>query len=275
MKERDRLAALGEMAAGLAHEIRNPLAAIQGALQLLLPPEGGREPPREPTEDRGEFLGIIAEEVRRLNGVVTQFLDYSRPPRATLSPGELNEILTRTLTLLAPEIPPSVKLVLDLAEGLPRVSCDPEQLRQVFLNLALNALQAMPEGGELRVVTLLSRDEVALWRDVPKRSDLVEVRFHDTGPGIPEGEREHIFVPFYTTKAKGTGLGLAICQRIVKMHGGTIGVRSAPGEGAEFAIALPALWEGRDREPSQPPPPEGVAPTPRRRRRKRTISRPA
>jgi signal transduction histidine kinase len=122
----------------------------------------------------------------------------------------------------------------------------------VFLNLALNALQAMPAGGELHIETHLARDEVALWRDTPRRSDLVEVRFRDTGPGIPEDAREHIFVPFYTTKEKGTGLGLAICQRIVKAHGGTIGVRSAPGEGADFVIALPALWEGRDKEPSQP-----------------------
>ncbi len=270
MKERDRLAALGEMAAGLAHEIRNPLAAIQGAIQLLLPQGGARGQDRE----GAEFLGIIADEVRRLNGVVTQFLDYSRPVRAALAPGDVNEILRKTMALLQADIPERVQLTVELAEDLPRVSCDPEQLRQVFLNLALNAVQAMPQGGELRIGTRLARDEVALWRDTPRRGDLVEVRFRDTGPGIPEEAREHIFVPFFTTKEKGNGLGLAICQRIVKSHGGTIGVRSAPGEGAEFVIALPALWEERV-EKVEPAPPAPEKPRVRRRRRRRAAHRPA
>jgi two-component system sensor histidine kinase HydH len=271
MKERDRLAALGEMAAGLAHEIRNPLAAIQGAIQLLLPQ--GPPRPGDPLADgAGEFLGIIADEVKRLNGVVTQFLDYSRPVRASLAPGDVNEVVSRTTALLQADLPAAVRLAVDLAPELPRVSCDPEQLRQVFLNLALNAVQAMPHGGELHISTRLARDEVALWRDTPRRSDLVEIRFQDTGPGIPEEAREHIFVPFYTTKEKGTGLGLAICQRIVKTHGGTIGVRSAPGGGAEFVIALPALWEGKPErtEPSSSP----ERPRVRRRRRRRRPAKP-
>jgi two-component system, NtrC family, sensor histidine kinase HydH len=279
MKERDRLAALGEMAAGLAHEIRNPLAAIQGALQLLAPPPDAPDRVFSPVEmvQVREFLGIIADEVRRLNGVVTQFLDYSRPERVALAPGDVNEILRKTLALLHADLPPSVKVTVELAEELPRVSCDPEQLRQVFLNLALNAVQAMPQGGELRISTRLARDEVALWRDTPRRSDLVEVRFHDGGPGVPEDARDHIFVPFYTTKEKGTGLGLAICQRIVKTHGGTIGVRSPPGDGAEFVIALPALWEGRERTgpPSAATPPPGDRTRRRRRRRRRPAPRPA
>jgi signal transduction histidine kinase len=248
MKERDRLAALGEMAAGLAHEIRNPLAAIQGAIQLLVPEGGDGRGPRggEPDPEQArEFLGIIADEVRRLNGVVTQFLDYSRPARALLAPGDVNDILERTLKLLGGDIPAAVELRVDLERPLPRVNCDPEQLRQVFLNLALNAVQAMPRGGRLDVSTRLARDELALWREAPRRSDTVEVRFRDSGPGVPAESREHIFVPFFTTKEKGTGLGLAICQRIVKAHGGTIGLRSATGEGAEFVISLPALWEGK------------------------------
>jgi two-component system sensor histidine kinase HydH len=274
MKERDRLAALGEMAAGLAHEIRNPLAAIQGAIQLLLPAGGARgadDPPRE-CGPESEFLLIIKDEVRRLNGVVTQFLDYSRPLRSALAPGDVNEILRRTLALLQADVPPDVKVTVELADGLPRVTCDPEQLRQVFLNLGLNALQAMPEGGELTISTRLARDEVAIWRDAPRRSDLVEIRFRDTGPGISDEAREHIFVPFYTTKEKGTGLGLAISQRIVKNHGGTIGVQSAPGRGAEFVIALPGLWEGHEKEPSGTlpiPPREKPRGRPRRRRSSR------
>jgi len=276
MKERDRLAALGEMAAGLAHEIRNPLAAIQGAIQLLLPErsrEPGSRPPEADPEQAREFLGIIGDEVRRLNGVVNQFLDYSRPAKAHLAPGDVNDILERTLKLLGGDIPPAVALEVQLERPLPRVSCDPEQLRQVFLNLALNAVEAMPRGGRLLVSTRLARDELALWREAPRRSDTVEVRFRDSGPGVPEEARDHIFVPFYTTKEKGTGLGLAICQRIVKAHGGTIGVRSAPGEGAEFVISLPAIWEERaeprpdERHDSRlRPPDEGRA---RRRRKKR------
>jgi signal transduction histidine kinase len=275
MKERDRLAALGEMAAGLAHEIRNPLAAIQGAIQLLLPSGATHGPgAKDGKEDQSEFLGIIADEVKRLNGVVTQFLDYSRPVRPSLAPGDVNEILRKTLTLLQADLPENVKLVLELADDLPRVSCDPEQLRQVFLNLAINAVQVMPKGGELRIASRLARDEVALWRDSPRRSDLVEVRFRDSGPGIPEEARDHIFVPFYTTKEKGTGLGLAICQRIVRTQGGNIGVHCAPGQGAEFVIALPALFEGREKEPSVPPAANEKV-RPRRRRRRRPTHRPA
>jgi signal transduction histidine kinase len=241
MKERDRLAALGEMSAGLAHEIRNPLAAIKGAIQYL-------EPARLQPEDR-EFLEIIIDEVNRLNGVVTQFLDYSRPLKPSMAPSEVNEILDRTFRLLLSEIPPQIELRLDLTPGLPRVQCDAEQLKQVFLNLALNAFQAMPRGGKLTVSTRVERDELAFWREGKRRRDVVEIRFRDTGPGIPEEARENIFVPFYTTKEKGTGLGLAICQRIVKAHAGSIAVRSAPGEGAEFVISLPGLHEDREREP--------------------------
>ncbi|HEY7725382.1 MAG TPA: ATP-binding protein, partial [Anaeromyxobacteraceae bacterium] len=278
MQERDRLAALGEMAAGLAHEIRNPLAAIQGALQLLAPEREGEGRPVARTGEPGdgeaarEFLGIIAEEVRRLNGVVTQFLDYSRPAKAHLVPGDVNEVLERTLKLLGGDVPPGVELTVDLEQALPRVACDPEQLRQVFLNLALNAFQAMPRGGRLHVSTRLARDELAVWRAAPRRSDAVEVRFRDTGPGIPAEAREHVFVPFYTTKEKGTGLGLAICQRIVQAHGGTIGLRSAAGEGAEFVISLPALWEERPdvraEEPARPATPERARPRRRKRRRR-------
>ena len=279
MKERDRLAALGEMAAGLAHEIRNPLAAIQGAIQLLVPAEGkGPRPGEADAEQQREFLGIIADEVRRLNGVVSQFLDYSRPAKTQLVPGDVNEVLERTLKLLGNEVPPSVELRVELQRPLPRVSCDAEQLRQVFLNLALNAVQAMPRGGRLEVATRLARDELAVWREAPRRSDSVEVVFRDTGPGVPEEAREHIFVPFYTTKEKGTGLGLAICQRIVRAHGGSIVVRSAPAEGAEFVISLPALWEEKpepraEERTGAPTPPAAERGRSRRRRRKRRPDR--
>lgn len=257
MKERDRLAALGEMAAGLAHEIRNPLAAIKGATQYL-------DPHRLPGEDR-EFLEIIVEEVNRLNGVVSQFLDYSRPLKTSMLPGDVGEILQRTFKLLAPEIPDGIRFTLDLAPELPAVQCDAEQLKQVFLNLALNAFQAMPRGGSLTVSTRWARDDLAPWRESHAR-ERVEVRFRDTGPGIPAEARENVFVPFFTTKEKGTGLGLAISQRIVKAHQGTIGVSSPSGGGAEFVISLPGLPE---EAPAQPPVQQFEEPRRRRRRRRR------
>ncbi|HYG68686.1 MAG TPA: ATP-binding protein, partial [Anaeromyxobacteraceae bacterium] len=241
MKERDRLAALGEMSAGLAHEIRNPLAAIKGAIQYL-------DPKKLPAEDR-EFLEIMIEEVNRLNGVVTQFLDYSRPLKPTMAPGDVNDVLDRTFRLLESRFPERIQVALELADWLPRVMCDPEQLKQVFLNLALNAFEAMPRGGKLVVSTRVARDELSFWREGARRSDLVEIRFVDSGPGIPEEARENIFVPFYTTKEKGTGLGLAICQRIVKAHGGSIVVRASATGGAEFLISLPGLREERPPEP--------------------------
>ncbi|HET8733537.1 MAG TPA: ATP-binding protein [Anaeromyxobacteraceae bacterium] len=264
MKERDRLAALGEMAAGLAHEIRNPLAAIKGATQYL-------DPRRLPGEDR-EFLEIIVDEVDRLNGVVTAFLDYSRPLKPSLAPADVGDILQRTFKLLAPQVPPAIAVSVEVAPELPQVLCDAEQLRQVFINLALNSFQAMPGGGRLDVTAGLARDEVASWREPRFRDARVEVRFRDTGPGIPPEARENVFVPFYTTKEKGTGLGLAISQRIVKAHHGSLAISGPPGGGAEFTVSLPSIPaeaqavppSGLDVEPS----PGLPRPRPRRRRRR-------
>jgi len=239
MKERDRLAALGEMAAGLAHEIRNPLGAIKGAAQYL--------DPASLREGDAEILQIIVEEVNRLDGVVAQFLDYSRPmgPGATekLTSTDLNDVLARTAKLIESSLPPNVRLELSLEPDLPRILGDAEQLKQVFINLALNAVQAMPDGGRLTVRTRRPRQPLELGlSDASPRyaADQVEVRFADTGAGIPEEAKDRIFIPFYTTKSKGTGLGLAISQRIVKAHGGNIDVQSRLGEGSEFILRFPS-----------------------------------
>jgi len=240
MKERDRLAALGEMAAGLAHEIRNPLGAIKGAAQYL--------DPSALREGDAEILQIIVEEVNRLDGVVAQFLDYSRPfpgPGAAdkFQPAELNDVLWRTVKLIESQLPPNVVLELELTPELPRVLADAEQLKQVFINLILNAVQAMPDGGRLKVKTRRPHApiELGLSDSTPRyAADQVEIRFADTGAGIPEDAQSRIFIPFYTTKTKGTGLGLAISQRIVKGHGGTIEVQSRLGEGTEFILRFPS-----------------------------------
>ena len=239
MKERDRLAALGEMAAGLAHEIRNPLGAIKGAAQYL-------DPAQLQGAD-GEILQIIVEEVNRLDGVVAQFLDYSRPfPNASsgkFQSTDLNDVLWKTMKLIESSLPPNVVLEMDLTPGLPALRADAEQLKQVFINLVLNAVQAMPDGGRLTVRTRRPHApvELGLSESTPRYSaDQVEVRFADTGAGIPEEALDRIFIPFYTTKTKGTGLGLAISQRIVKGHGGSIEVQSRVGEGTEFILRFPS-----------------------------------
>jgi signal transduction histidine kinase len=237
MKERDRLAALGEMAAGLAHEIRNPLGAIKGAAQLLVDADGKPVP----VQDGTEFLSIIVEEVNRLNRVVTQFLDYARPYKGDAAEIDLNDVVRRTLHLVEGQ-DDSRKVTFDvrLADDLPRVRGDAEQLRQVFLNLGLNAVQAMRDGGTLQVST---GRRASRRRGEP--GAFVEVRFHDTGPGISREHMKNLFIPFFTTKEKGTGLGLPISQRIVTQHGGIIEVRSEPQKrrGTTFTVVLPVAEE--------------------------------
>ena len=230
IRERDRLAALGEMAAGLAHEIRNPLGAIKGAAQCL-------DPKRLPGEE-GEFLEVIVEEVNRLNGVVSAFLDYARPLKQTFGPTDLNEVVTRTVRLIQNDIPQRIELKVELEEALPRVEADAEQLKQVLINLVQNAMQAMSDTGGTISLKTVRPDRFTDFRSAG--DSFVEVHVTDTGPGIPQEQQQHVFVPFYTTKQKGTGLGLAISQRIVKNHGGTLSVQSKPGEGAAFIIRLPA-----------------------------------
>ncbi|HVG62259.1 MAG TPA: ATP-binding protein [Hyalangium sp.] len=239
IRERDRLAALGEMAAGLAHEIRNPLGAIKGAAQCL-------DPKRLPGED-GEFLGVIVEEVNRLNGVVTAFLDYARPLKQNFGPTDLNEVVTRTMRLIQNDMPKQIELAVQLDLTVARVDADAEQLKQVLINLVQNALQAIGEVGGRITVGTVKPDRFGEFRG--NMNEFAELVVSDTGPGIPLDHQQHIFVPFFTTKLKGTGLGLAICQRIVKNHGGSISVHSKPGEGCRFVIRLPVL-------PAEPPPVE-------------------
>jgi signal transduction histidine kinase len=229
VKERDRLAALGEMAAGLAHEIRNPLGAIKGAAQLLGKPSSA--------EETKEFLEIIVEEANRLNNVVTRFLDYARserPGREGAGKVDLNQVVRKTEQLLRQELTKNVELRVRIDEQLPQIAGDPESLMQVFLNLGQNAMQAMPDGGTLEILTTRRR------RSRLGYGQFAEVRFRDTGIGIPRDKLKKLFIPFYTTKQKGTGLGLAISHRIVNQHGGTIEVRSTLGQGSTFSVFLPA-----------------------------------
>jgi two-component system, NtrC family, sensor histidine kinase HydH len=282
VKERDRLAAMGEMAAGLAHEIRNPLGAIKGAAQLLLGPDGK---PLDPGPEMADFIQIIVEEADRLNNVVTRFLDYARaerPERLDQGKVDINAVVKKTVQLLQ-QSPDAKEIEFDvrLDELLPPVHGDPEALVQVFLNLGLNAIQAMPRGGTLAILSTRRR------RSRLGYGQFAEVRFRDSGIGIARDKLKKLFIPFFTTRSRGTGLGLAISQRIVSQHGGTIEVRSTPGEGSTFSVFLPAvpkpghaaddpaartlgiseeLPELDDVDLTPPPPPPGAAapPPPRR-----------
>jgi signal transduction histidine kinase len=250
MKERDRLAALGSMAAGLAHEVKNPLGAIKGAAQLLEELGVGADGGDPQTK---EFLGIILEETDRLNRVVGSFLDYARPHAGNPVPVDVNAAVRRTVQILSSQQTGDVDVKLELADPMPRACIDPEKLRQVLLNLVHNAIHAMDGRGRVTVATTHRRATRGAWAPVSERSgslrgddggaEVVEISVHDTGPGISQKVLKNLFVPFFTTKEKGTGLGLAISQSIVQNAGGSIYVQSQAGLGSKFVISLPAADE--------------------------------
>lgn len=227
LQVRDRLAVLGQMAAGLAHEVKNPLGAIKGAAQLL---EEHAE--ASLNESDREFVSIILEEVDRLDRVVGSVLDYARPAQGTVREFDVRDVLERTGRILAAEEHES-EIVVSAAEGLPPLYADAEQLRQVLINLVRNAIQAMGGRG---VVHVGARQ---VFRGEGETEPWIEVSVRDEGPGIAAEVMKNLFVPFVTTKERGTGLGLAISQRIVEELGGRIEVVSRPEVGATFAVLLP------------------------------------
>lgn len=258
-KERERLAALGEMAAGLAHEIRNPLGAMKGAVQVLRPPASpeASEAQLAMDEQTREFLDIILEEVDRLNRVVTQFLTYSRPFKGELAPIDLREVVTSTLRLV-PEAGRARVTVQEAPAELPLVRGDPDALRQVLLNLVLNALDAIGDADEGAITISLSVRRRGL-----HRADAVALDVCDNGPGLSAQTMTNLFVPFHTTKSGGTGLGLPISQRIVQNHHGAIEVGRSSDDGARFTVLLPVADGdapvGRP-SPGSPNPPGGGSP---------------
>jgi two-component system sensor histidine kinase HydH len=226
MQAQARLAALGQMAAGLAHEVKNPLSAIKGAAQLL-----GEHPSGHATDEASsEFLAIILEEVDRLDRVVCSVLNYARPPQGDPGLIDVNAVVDQTLRLLASDREGGCEYETEFEPGLPSVRADAEQLRQVLLNLIRNAAQAMGGRG---TVTITTRSRA----DTSDRG--VEIAVTDCGPGITPEVRPHLFVPFFTTRAQGTGLGLAISERIVQEMGGRIEVLTAVGAGSTFSVQLP------------------------------------
>ena len=221
----ERLAATGRLAASLAHEINNPLQAIHNSLQLML------TFPLEAEEQR-EYLQMADEEVERLIGMVTRILEFARRPQREMQPTNLNEVIEKVLTLTSKYLQHRhVVLRQDLLPDAPAVLAIPDELGQVFLNLVLNAVDAMPEGGTLSISSRLTED------------GCLAVAFSDTGHGIPPEHLDRIFEPFFSTKEEGTGLGLTVSYDVVKRHGGKITVQSVMGEGTTFTVWLPALPE--------------------------------
>ncbi len=250
MRRKEWLATLGEMSAGMAHEIRNPLAALAGAMQMLR-----RDVALEETNAR--LMDIAVREATRLDAIITEFLLYARPPALNLKECDVNGVLSETLDLVRHQAAsrPDIRITPQLRPGPMTARVDPDQIKQVFWNLAVNAFEAMPAGGQLTIST------GRRWVGSGARSgDVIEIAFHDTGEGIKSEALDKIFLPFYTTKREGSGLGLAAVHRIVDLHGGWIRVDSQEGKGSRFVVCLPVsaqegprLWyEGREpwsREP--------------------------
>ena len=225
--KRERLAALGELAALVAHEVRNPLAVIFNSLSSL------RKLPRtSPNVDL--LLGIVAEEASRLDRMVGDFLDFARPHDPELQPGSLEEVLEEAVEAAVSALDAHVEVRIEVPAPLPPLLLDARLLRQVFINLVMNAIQTMPR-------TTPPRGQVRLRATSELRQGQASVRVDviDNGPGIPPAVEARIFEPFFTTRATGTGLGLAVVKRIVESHRGEIAVQATPGGGATFTVRLP------------------------------------
>lgn len=231
-KERERLAELGEMSAGLAHEIRNPLGAIKGAVQVI-------QPSMATDAASHEFLDVIVEEVERLNHVVTQFLSYSRRHKEQFDTLDVSRVAEATLRLVTKEYRGSIRL--DAQAQLPEVMGDAEAIKQVLHNLLLNAIDATREMAESAEIVI----EIRVRTRGLASGDAIALRVRDNGPGIPPHAMTHLFVPFHTTKSTGTGLGLPICQRIVENHHGVIEAGNTSDGGACFTVLLPVATEAK------------------------------
>jgi len=216
----EKLAATGRLAASMAHEINNPLQAIQNCLHLVLN--------RPLTDDKKQrYLQMAQEEVERLIKLVARTLDFYRPSKGNVSPTQVNDVIEAVLALANKRLEHGhVRVQQHLSSDVPTLALVRDQLTQVFLNLVINAAEAMPDGGQLTITTA-------------QRDGWVCVSFRDMGPGIPAEEAGKIFEPFYTTKAAGTGLGLSVSYGIIERQGGRITVESQPGQGATLTVHLP------------------------------------
>lgn len=232
IEHRKRLATIGEMAAGMAHEIRNPLASLSGSMQVL------SRDPRLDDEESHRLMEIALQETERLNGIITAFLLYARPSPLNKKQWDINQLVMDTLSLLqnGKEYHDNIDIQSNLSLGPLEAVVDADQIRQVFWNLSINACQAMPKGGRLLVTTR----PVAMHSDKKSlETAWVEVAFSDSGHGIDKEHMDKIFYPFFTTKDRGSGLGLSIVHRVIETHQGRVHVESQLGKGTRFIVLLP------------------------------------
>jgi len=229
LQRTEQLKCAGELATGLAHEIKNPLAGIKASIEIL---SGAAYLPEE---DRG-VLKLVIGEIKRIEVLIRDLLNFAKPSRPHFQDTDVNEVLNVVANLVlqnpsrAADSSRAIEVVKQLDEGLPTITADTMQLKQVFMNLIMNAVDAMPEGGTLRMKA---------WYDVPAKAVMVEIA--NTGKEIDAAVMEKIFQPFFTTKAKGTGMGLAISKRLIENHSGTIGITRNISGGATFRISLPVV----------------------------------
>jgi PAS domain S-box-containing protein len=232
-KKIDRLVSLGELSAYVAHEIRNPLTGIRTTVQFVGSKFKSSDPRREDLDD-------VIKELDRIEQIITGLLLFARPPSPQPQLVDPQSIADKTLDMLGLQLEDAkVRVVRDYHPELPSVEVDPDLLQQVFLNLCLNALQAMPAGGELFVTSGVRRFR--------RRRSMVDLSFTDSGVGIPKELMDKIFDPFFTTRSTGTGLGLPISVQIVRDAGGVITARNNPGGGATFRVSLPVPSEAAER----------------------------
>ncbi|MDN4071575.1 PAS domain S-box protein [Fictibacillus terranigra] len=217
LRKSDKLSVLGQLAAGVAHEVRNPLTSIKGFLQLL----------QSKAKDHYEYYDIMLSEIDRINSIVSEFMVLAKPQVIDMVPTSITGLLHHVISLIETQaILMNVQIYFKAHEDLPLVSCVDSQLKQVFINLLKNAIEAMPDGGNVYISIKTEDDELV-------------VSFKDEGCGIPFEKLPSLGEPFFTTKEKGTGLGLMVCYKIIEDHGGRIQVKSEPGKGSTFKVALP------------------------------------
>lgn len=228
MERADRLASIGEMAAGIAHEIKNPLAGISAAVTII-------KDDYTATDPRCEILSEVLQQVQRMDKTVNDLLFFGKPSLPELACININEVIEKTFKFASQHRGViNIEKRLELAPDLPAVYADGKQMQQVFLNLFLNAFQAMASGGTLTVTTR---------KVLQQERTIVQIDVADNGPGIPPQILDKIFTPFYTTKAQGTGLGLPICSKLINLHNGNIRVTSDDVNGTVFTVELPACTD--------------------------------
>ena len=216
----ERLATAGKMSASFAHEIRNPLSSMRMLAQMMM------QKPEMSVEKHQQSLRYILEELERIDTIVKGLMDFARPIALNLTQPPLTPVLQAVLDLMEANLAHhQIQLVLDVSPETPEVQFDSDKLKQAFMNIVLNAVEAMPQGGELKVSTFTKEGNIC-------------IKITDTGVGISEEDLEHIFEPFFTRKTKGTGLGLANVKRIFDEHGGTVEIESVPGEGTTVLMTL-------------------------------------